>query len=112
MHGYELLLLPVTNRSRAGATWLQIAAASPIRLPVWLGDELDEIRKPCDGYPRDKMYGVWCPVRAGVEPAGEAPRLQRAVFMHCGPGRRYTPRFEACHEKGQGTGRRGTRRLL
>ena len=63
MHGFELLLLPVTHPGvEQKATWLQIRQHRPDYVFLWGWGVMNStsIKEAiATGYPRDKMYGVW-----------------------------------------------------
>src|SRR4029434_586462 len=112
MHGYELLLLPVTHPGvEQKATWLQVRQQRPdyVCLCGWGVMNSTAIKEAvATGYPRDKMYGVWW---AGAEPdvkdVGEGAKGYNAVTMQHGAERNskfVKDVLEQVHGKGQGTG--------
>jgi branched-chain amino acid transport system substrate-binding protein len=79
MHGFELVLLPVTHPGlEQNATWQQIRNEMPDYVFLWsFGVMTTTALKKAQtvGYPREKMYGFWS---AGAEPdflvAGDAAK--------------------------------------
>jgi branched-chain amino acid transport system substrate-binding protein len=63
MHGFELLLLPVTHPGvEQRATWLQIRQNRPDYVLLWGWGVMNSTaikEAVAVGYPREKMYGVW-----------------------------------------------------
>jgi branched-chain amino acid transport system substrate-binding protein len=69
MHGFELLLLPVTHPGvEQKATWLQVRQNRPDYVLLWGWGVMNSTaikEAVAVGYPRDKMYGGWW---SGAEP--------------------------------------------
>jgi branched-chain amino acid transport system substrate-binding protein len=69
MHGYELMLLPVTHPGvEQKATWLQIRQNRPNYVLLWGWGVMNSTaikEAVAVGYPREQMYGVWW---SGAEP--------------------------------------------
>jgi branched-chain amino acid transport system substrate-binding protein len=69
MHGYDVMLLPVTHPGvEQKATWLQIRQNRPDYVLLWGWGVMNSTaikEAVAVGYPREKMYGVWW---SGAEP--------------------------------------------
>ena len=79
IHGYELLLLPVTHPGvEQKATWLQIRQQRPDYVFLWGWGVMNSTaikEAVATGYPRDKMYGVWwAAAEPDVMPSALMPR--------------------------------------
>jgi branched-chain amino acid transport system substrate-binding protein len=63
MHGFDLMLLPVTHPGvEQKATWLQIRQNRPDYVLLWGWGVMNSTaikEAVAVGYPREKMYGVW-----------------------------------------------------
>jgi branched-chain amino acid transport system substrate-binding protein len=114
MHGFELLLLPVTPPGiEQKATWLQIRQARPDYVALWGWGVMNSTalkEAQATGYPREKMYGVWW---AGAEPdvkdVADGAKGYNAVTMQHGaePQSKVVRDVLAMvHDKQQGTGPR------
>ena len=113
MHGYELLLLPVTHPGvEQKATWLQIRQQRPDYVFLWGWGVMNSTaikEAVATGYPRDKMYGVWW---AAAEPdvvpvAADAKGYNGLALQHgAGRAKMHEEILKLVHDKGQGTGPR------
>jgi branched-chain amino acid transport system substrate-binding protein len=69
MHGFELMLLPVTHPGvEQKSTWLQIRQNRPAYVLLWGWGVMNSTavkEAVAVGYPREQMYGVWW---SGAEP--------------------------------------------
>ena len=111
MHGYELLLLPVTHPGvEQKATWLQIRQQRPDYVFLWGWGVMNSTaikEAVATGYPRDKMYGVWW---AAAEPdvaavAADAKGYNGLALQHgAGRAKVHEEILKLVHGKGQGTG--------
>jgi branched-chain amino acid transport system substrate-binding protein len=113
MHGYELLLLPVTHPGvEQKATWLQIRQQRPDYVFLWGWGVMNSTsikEAVATGYPREKMYGVWWSgAEPDVTPAGEGAKGYSAlVFLApAGQGQVHKDMIKYRHDKGQGTGKK------
>jgi branched-chain amino acid transport system substrate-binding protein len=113
MHGYQLLLLPVTHPGvEQKATWLQIRQNRPDYVFLWGWGVMNStaIKEAiATGYPRDKMYGVWWSgAEPDVVPAGDAGKGYNAlVFLApAGQGAVHKDIVRHVYDKGQGTGKK------
>jgi len=113
MHGYDLLLLPVTHPGvEQKATWLQIRQQRPDYVFLWGWGVMNSTaikEAVATGYPRDKMYGVWW---ASAEPdvipaAADAKGYHGVTLQHsAGRAKVHEDVLKFLHDKGQGTGPR------
>lgn len=113
MHGYELLLLPVTHPGvEQKATWLRVRAERPDYLFLWGWGVMNSTsinEAVATGYPREKMYGVWWSgAEPDVTPAGEGAKGYNSLtFMSpAGQGAVHKDILKHVHDKGQGTGKK------
>ena len=113
MHGYELLLLPVTHPGvEQKATWLQIRQQRPDYVFLWGWGVMNSTsikEAVATGYPREKMYGVWWSgAEPDVEPAGEGAKGYNALtfLAPAGRGAIHADILKHVHDKGQGTGKK------
>ncbi|MGB3934545.1 MAG: ABC transporter substrate-binding protein [Burkholderiales bacterium] len=111
MHGYDLLLLPVTHPGvEQKATWLQIRQQRPDYVFLWGWGVMNSTsikEAVATGYPREKMYGVWWSgAEPDVTPAGEGAKgYNSLVFLApAGMGAVHKDIVKFVHEKGQATG--------
>ena len=112
MHGFELLLLPVTSPGvEQKATWLQIRQQRPDYVLLWGWGVMNSTsikEAVATGYPREKMYGVWWSgAEPDVIPAGEEAKGYTALVFLAGNGRGAVHKdvLKFVHDKGQGTGK-------
>jgi len=113
MHGYQLLLLPVTHPGvEQKATWLQIRQNRPDYVFLWGWGVMNSTsikEAVATGYPREKMYGVWW---SGAEPdvtpaGGGAKGYNALVFLApAGQGRVHKDMIKFVYDKGQGSGKK------
>lgn len=113
MHGYELLLLPVTHPGvEQKATWLQIRQQRPDYVLLWGWGVMNStaIKEAiATGYPRDKMFGVWWSgAEPDVVPAGDGAKGYNALtfLAPAGQGNVHKDVLKHVYEKGQGSGKR------
>jgi branched-chain amino acid transport system substrate-binding protein len=113
MHGFQLLLLPVTHPGvEQKATWLQIRQQRPDFVFLWGWGVMNSTaikEAVASGYPRDKMYGVWWSgAEPDVVPAGEGAKGYHAlVFLApAGIGQVQKDIIKYVYDKGQGTGKK------
>ena len=113
MHGFELLLLPVTSPGvEQKATWLQIRQQRPDYVFLWGWGVMNSTalkEAVATGYPREKMYGVWWSgAEPDVAPVGEAAKGYNAlVFLApAGQGQIHKDIIKYVYDKGQGTGKK------
>jgi branched-chain amino acid transport system substrate-binding protein len=113
MHGYELMLLPVTHPGvEQKATWLQIRQQRPDYVFLWGWGVMNSTaikEAVATGYPRDKMYGVWWSgAEPDVVPAGDGAKGYNAlVFLApAGKGAVHNDIVKYVYDKGQGTGKK------
>jgi branched-chain amino acid transport system substrate-binding protein len=113
MHGFELMLLPVTHPGvEQKATWLQIRQQRPDFVFLWGWGVMNSTaikEAVATGYPRDKMYGVWWSgAEPDVVPAGDGAKGYNAlVFLApAGKGAVHTDIVKYVYDKGQGTGKK------
>jgi branched-chain amino acid transport system substrate-binding protein len=110
MHGYDLLLLPVTHPGvEQKATWLQIRQQRPDYVFLWGWGVMNSTaikEAVATGYPRDKMYGVWwAAAEPDVVPVGADAKGYSGLALH-GIGRTkvHADVIKFLHDKGQGSG--------
>jgi branched-chain amino acid transport system substrate-binding protein len=112
MHGFELLLLPVTAPGvEQKSTWLQVRQSRPDNVILWGWGVMNSTaikEAQATGYARDKMYGVWW---AGAEPdvkdVAEGAKGYNAVALQHGAepqSKLVKDVLATLHAKGQGTG--------
>ncbi|MBW6496050.1 MAG: ABC transporter substrate-binding protein [Burkholderiaceae bacterium] len=114
MHGYELMLLPVTHPGvEQKATWLQIRQQRPDYVFLWGWGVMNSTSLKeaiATGYPREKMYGVWwSAAEPDVVPAGDGAKGYSGLNFQAGAGNTgkvHQDIFKYLHDKGQGTGPR------
>lgn len=113
MHGYELLLLPVTHPGvEQKATWLQVRQQRPDYVFLWGWGVMNSTaikEAVATGYPREKMYGVWWSgAEPDVTPAGDGAKGYNAlVFLApAGQGQVHKDMIKYVYDKGQGTGKK------
>jgi branched-chain amino acid transport system substrate-binding protein len=113
IHGYELLLLPVTHPGvEQKATWLQIRQQRPDYVFLWGWGVMNSAsikEAVATGYPREKMYGVWWSgAEPDVIPAGDGAKGYNAlVFLApAGQGQAHKEMMKYVYDKGQGTGKK------
>ncbi len=113
MHGYELLLLPVTHPGvEQKATWLQIRQQRPDYVFLWGWGVMNSTsikEAVATGYPREKMYGVWwAGAEPDVTPAGDGAKgYNSLVFLApAGQGAVHKDMMKYVYDKGQGTGKK------
>lgn len=113
MHGYELMLLPVTHPGvEQKATWLQIRQQRPDYVFLWGWGVMNSTaikEAVATGYPREKMYGVWWSgAEPDVTPAGDGAKNYNAlVFLApAGKGKVHADMLKYVYDKGQGTGKK------
>lgn len=92
MHGFELMLLPVTHPGvEQKATWLQIRQNRPDYVLLWGWGVMNSTaikEAVAVAYPRDKMYGVWWSgAEPDVRPAGDGAKGYHAVTLQHTAGR-------------------------
>jgi branched-chain amino acid transport system substrate-binding protein len=111
MHGYELLLLPVTHPGvEQKATWLQIRQQRPDYVFLWGWGVMNSTalkEAVATGYPRDKMFGVWwASAEPDVLPVGADAKGYQGVTLQHSAGRTkvHEDILKHVHDKGQGTG--------
>ena len=111
--GFELQLIPVTAPGvEQKAAWLQVRQSRPDYVLLWGWGIMNSTalkEAQATGYPRDKMFGVWC---AGAEPdvkdVGEGAKGYSALALNTSGT---SPKviqdiLKYVHDKGQGTGPR------
>jgi len=111
IHGYDLLLLPVTHPGvEQKATWLQIRQQRPDYVFLWGWGVMTSTaikEAVATGYSRDKMYGVWW---AAAEPdvvamGADAKGYNGLALQHgAGRAKMHEEILKLVHDKGQGTG--------
>jgi len=113
MHGFEVLLLPVTHPGvEQKATWLQVRQQRPDYVFLWGWGVMNSTsikEAVATGYPREKMYGVWWSgAEPDVTPAGDGAKGYNALVFHspAGQGQVHRDVFKFLHDKGQGTGKK------
>jgi branched-chain amino acid transport system substrate-binding protein len=113
MHGFELILLPVTHPGvEQKATWLQIRQQRPDYVFLWGWGVMNSTaikEAVATGYPRDKMYGVWWSgAEPDVVPAGDGAKgYNSLVFLApAGKGAVHADIVKYVYDKGQGTGKK------
>jgi len=92
MHGFDLMLLPVTHPGvEQKATWLQIRQNRPDYTLLWGWGVMNStaIKEAVSvGYPRDKMYGVWWSgAEPDVRPAEDGAKGYHSVTLQHTAGR-------------------------
>jgi branched-chain amino acid transport system substrate-binding protein len=113
MHGYELLLLPVTHPGvEQKATWLQVRQQRPDYVFLWGWGVMNSTsikEAVATGYPREKMYGVWWSgAEPDVTPAGDGAKGYNALvfFAPAGQGQVHKDMLKYVYDKGQGAGKK------
>ncbi len=111
MHGFELLLLPVTHPGvEQKATWLQIRQQRPDYVFLWGWGVMNSTaikEAVATGYPRDKMFGVWwAAAEPDVLPVGADAKGYHGLALQHGAGISKVQQdiLKFVHDKGQGTG--------
>lgn len=110
MHGFDLLLLPVTHPGvEQSATWLQIRQQRPDYVFLWGWGVMNSTaikQAVATGYPMEKMYGVWWSgAEPDVVPAGkDAKGYNALVFLApAGRGKVHQDIMKYVYDKGNGT---------
>jgi len=110
MHGFELLLLPVTHPGvEQKATWLQIRQQRPDYVFLWGWGVMNSTalkEAVATGYPREKMFGAWwSAAEPDVLPVAADAKGYSGLAMH-GFGRTkvHEDILKYVHDKGQATG--------
>ena len=110
MHGFELLLLPVTHPGvEQKATWLQIRQQRPDYVFLWGWGVMNSTslkEAVATGYPREKMFGVWwAAAEPDVQPVGADAKGYNGLGLH-GIGRTkvHEDIIKFVHDKGQASG--------
>ena len=113
MHGYQLLLLPVTHPGvEQKATWLQIRQQRPDYVFLWGWGVMNSTsvkEAVATGYPREKMYGVWWSgAEPDVVPAGDGAKGYSALtfLATAGQGAVHKDVLKYVHDKGDATGKK------
>ncbi len=113
MHGYELILLPVTGAGvEQKATWLQIRQQRPDYVFLWGWGVMNSTavkEAVATGYPREKMYGVWWSgAEQDVIPAGDGAKGYSSLVFQgsSGQGQVHRDIVKHVYDKGQGTGKK------
>jgi branched-chain amino acid transport system substrate-binding protein len=113
MHGFELLLLPVTSPGvEQKATWLQIRQQRPDYVFLWGWGVMNSTsikEAVATGYPREKMFGVWWSgAEPDVVPAGDGAKGYNALtfLAPAGQGQVHKDLIKYVYDKGQGTGKK------
>ena len=111
LHGFELLLLPVTHPGvEQKATWLQIRQQRPDYVFLWGWGVMNSTaikEAVATGYAREKMYGVWWSgAEPDVIPAGDGAKGYNALVFLApgGRGQVHKDMIKYVYDKGQGTG--------
>jgi branched-chain amino acid transport system substrate-binding protein len=86
MHGFELMLLPVTHPGvEQKATWLQIRQQRPNYVLLWGWGVMNSTaiqEAVAVGYPREQMIGVWWSgAEPDVRPAGDGAKGYNALAL-------------------------------
>jgi branched-chain amino acid transport system substrate-binding protein len=112
MHGFELMLLPVTHPGiEQKATWLQVRQNRPDYVLLWGWGVMNSTaikEAVAVGYPRDKMYGVWWSgAEPDVRPAEDGAKGYHAVTLQHSSGRFkvHEDLKKYLYDKGQGAGK-------
>jgi branched-chain amino acid transport system substrate-binding protein len=112
MHGFDLLLLPVTHPGvEQKSTWLQIRQQRPDYIFLWGWGVMNSTaikEAVATGYPREKMYGVWwAGAEPDVTPVGEGAKGYNALAFQAGAGRVrvHEDILKNVYGRGQGTGK-------
>jgi branched-chain amino acid transport system substrate-binding protein len=110
MHGFELLLLPVTHPGvEQKAPWLQIRQQRPDYVFLWGWGVMNSTslkEAVATGYPREKMFGVWwAAAEPDVQPVAADAKGYNGLGLH-GIGRTkvHEEILKHVHDKGQATG--------
>lgn len=113
MHGYDLLLIPVTHPGvEQKAAWLQVRQQRPDYVFLWGWGVMNPTaikEAAAVGYPREKMFGVWwSAAEPDVLPAGDLARGYSGLTFQAGPGQGKVHQdvLRLLHGKNQGTGPR------
>jgi branched-chain amino acid transport system substrate-binding protein len=113
MHGFELMLLPVTHPGvEQKATWLQIRQKRPNYVFLWGWGVMNSTaikEAVATGYPRDKMYGVWWSgAEPDVLPAGDGAKGYHALtfLAPAGQGKVHKDIIKYVYDKGNGSGKK------
>lgn len=111
MHGFELLMYPVTAPGvEQKSTWLQIRQSRPAYVLLWSAGIMTPtaIREAqASGYPRDKMYAIWWAGSEGdVRDLGAVAKGYNAITIHnsAARGKVHEDLKANVYDKGQGTG--------
>jgi branched-chain amino acid transport system substrate-binding protein len=112
MHGFELLLLPVTHPGvEQKSTWLQVRQQRPDYIFLWGWGVMNSTaikEAVATGYPREKMYGVWwAGAEPDVVPVGEGAKGYNALAFQAGAGQAAVHQdvLKHVYARGQGTGK-------
>ncbi|MFN3565573.1 MAG: ABC transporter substrate-binding protein, partial [Burkholderiaceae bacterium] len=113
MHGYDLLLLPVTHPGvEQKATWLQIRQQRPDYVFLWGWGVMNSTaikEAVATGFPRERMYGVWwAAAEPDVVPVGADAKGYNGLALQHSAGRTkvHEDILKFVHGKGQGSGPR------
>ena len=113
MHGYDLLLLPVTHPGvEQKATWLQVRQQRPDYVFLWGWGVMNSTsikEAVATGYPREKMYGVWWSgAEQDVTPAGDGAKGYSSLVFQApsGQGQVHKDMIKYVYDKGQGAGKK------
>ena len=113
MHGFELLLLPVTHPGvEQKATWLQVRQQRPDYLLLWGWGVMNSTslkEAVATGYAREKMYGVWwAGAEPDVTPVGDSAKGYNALVFQApsGQGQVHKDMIKYVYDKGQGPGKK------
>ncbi|TMJ84724.1 MAG: ABC transporter substrate-binding protein, partial [Alphaproteobacteria bacterium] len=112
MHGFELLLYPVTHPGvEQKATWLQIRQNRPDYVLLWGWGVMNSTaikEAVAVGYPREKMYGVWWSgAEPDVRPAEDGAKGYNSAALQHTSGRfkLHDDLKKYVYDKGQGAAR-------
>ncbi|HEY4861560.1 MAG TPA: ABC transporter substrate-binding protein [Xanthobacteraceae bacterium] len=110
MHGFELLLYPVTHPGvEQKATWLQIRQNRPDYVLLWGWGVMNSTaikEAVAVNYPRDKMYGVWWSgAEPDVRPAEDGAKGYHAITLQhtAGQFKLHEDLKKYVYDKGQGS---------
>ena len=110
MHGFELLLYPVTHPGvEQKATWLQIRQNRPDYVLLWGWGVMNSTaikEAVAVNYPRDKMYGVWWSgAEPDVRPAEDGAKGYNAITLQhtAGQFKLHEDLKKYVYDKGQGS---------
>ena len=110
MHGFELMLLPVTHPGvEQKSTWLQIRQNRPDYVLLWGWGVMNSTaikEAVAVGYAREKMYGVWWSgAEQDVRPAEDGAKNYNAVTLQHSAGqfKLHEDLKKFVYDKGKGT---------